>query len=97
MGKNIFNSRYVGDSTLEAKEYFEHDFMTRNVLPKHYYDDNGLFLENTFKQDFESKMQHLTFCGVGSHQQNGFSERIIKDLTLSLRNLVLHAQHYWTE
>ena len=42
-------------------------------------------------------MQHLTFCGVGSYQQNGVSERIIKELTLSLRTLVLHAQHYWTE
>ena len=86
-----------GGSTLEAKEAFEHDLMTRNVVPKHYHADNGKFVENTFNQDFEIKMQHLTFCGVGAHQQNGVSERIIKDLNLFLHNLVLHAQRFWPE
>ena len=42
-------------------------------------------------------MQHLTLCGVGAHQQNGVSERIIKDLTLSSRTLVIYAQCYWPE
>ena len=42
-------------------------------------------------------MQHLTFCGVGAHQQDGVSGRIIKDLTYSPRTLVLHAQRYWPE
>ena len=56
-----------GDSTLEANEAFELDCMTQNVLPKHYHADNGIFSENTFKQGFESKIQHLTLCGVGAH------------------------------
>ena len=42
-------------------------------------------------------MQNLTFCGVGAHHQNGISERIIKDLTLYSRTLVLHAQRHWPE
>ena len=84
-----------GDSTLEAKEAFGLHYMTRNVLPKHHHANNGQFVENNFKQDCERKMQHLTFCGVGYHQQNGVSERIIKDLTLSLLTLVLHNQRYW--
>ena len=42
-------------------------------------------------------MQNLTFCGVGAHHQNGVSERIIKDLTLSSRTLVLNAQLHWPE
>ena len=42
-------------------------------------------------------MQHLTFCGVGAHHQNGVAERIIKDLTLSSRTLVLNAQCHWPE
>ena len=42
-------------------------------------------------------MQHLTFCGVGAHHQNGVAERIIKDLTLSSRTLVLHAQLHCPE
>ena len=40
-------------------------------------------------------MQHLTFFGVGAHQQNGVCERIIKDLTMSSRTLVLHDQRFW--
>ena len=39
--------------------------------------------ENTFKQDCESKMKHFTFYGIVDHQQNGVSERFIKDLTFS--------------
>ena len=42
-------------------------------------------------------MQHLTFCGVGAHQQNVVSEQIIKDLTLSSQTLVLHDQRYWPD
>ena len=38
-----------GDSTLEMKEKFERDCMTRNALPKHFHAHNGLFAENTFK------------------------------------------------
>ena len=45
-----------GNSTLEAKEAFECDHMTPNVLPKHYHTENGQFTENNFKQDCESKM-----------------------------------------
>ena len=42
-------------------------------------------------------MQNITFCGVGAHHQNDIYERIIKDLTLSSRTLVLHAQSHWPE
>ena len=58
-----------GNSTLESKELFKCDCKTWNVLPKHYHADNGWFAENIFKQDFESKMKNLTFCGVGAHKK----------------------------
>ena len=85
----------TGDLTLEAKNSFKRDCMTRNVVPEHYYANNGRFAENSFKEDCVRKMQNLTFCGIGAHHQNGVSERIMKDLTLSSRNLVLHAQRHW--
>ena len=87
----------TGDSTLVAKNAFERDCMTRNVVPKHYHADNGRFAENSFKEDCVSKMQNLTFCGVGSHHQNGVSEQIIKYLTFPSRTLVLHVHHHWPE
>ena len=87
----------TGDSTLEGKNAFERDCMTRNVVPQHYHADNGRFAENSFKEDCVRKMQNLTSCGVGAYDQNGISERNIKDLTLSSQNLVLHAQRHWPE
>ena len=60
----------TGDSMLEAKNAFERDCMTRNVVPKHYHADNGRLSENSFKGDCVRKMQNLTFCGVGAHHQN---------------------------
>ena len=42
-------------------------------------------------------MQHLTFCCVGDHQQNGIYELIIKYLALYLQTLVLHAEIYYPE
>ena len=67
----------MGDSTLEANNAFERDFMTRNVVPKHYHADNGRFASNSFKEDYVRKMQNLTFCGVGAHHQNG----VLKELS----------------
>ena len=87
----------TGDLMPEENNAFERDFMTRNFVPKHYHADNGRFSENSFKEDCVSKMQNLTFCGVGAHHKNGVSERVIKDLTLYSRTLVLHAQRHWPE
>ena len=41
----------TGASTLEAKNAFERDCMTKNVVPKHYHADNGRFAENSSKED----------------------------------------------
>ena len=87
----------TGDLTLGEKNAFERYCMTRNVVLKHYHADNGQFSENSFKEDCVSKMEKLSFCGVGAHHQNGVSEQIIKDLNLSSRNLVLHTQRHWPE
>ena len=58
------------DSTLEAKNAFERDAMTRDASIHGYHADTGRFTEHTFKEDCNNKLQHLTFCGVGAHHQN---------------------------
>ena len=87
----------TGDETLEAKESFEHASSTRGVHVQHYHADNGRFAEPTFVNDCKSKMQKISFCGVGAHHQNGVAENSIKQLTLSARTLLLHAQRHWPE
>ena len=87
----------TGEETLQAKEAFEHNCNTRGVQPKQYHADNGRFAENTFTEDCKSKGQKLTFCGVGAHHQNGVAKNTIKQLTLTSRTLLLHAQRHWPE
>jgi hypothetical protein len=80
-----------GEFTLEAKNAFEQDCMTRGVLTKQYHADIDRYATN------KSKLQSLTFCGLGDHQQNGITESKIKHLTLSGRILLLHTQHHLPE
>ena len=86
-----------GDSTLEAKNAFERDAMTRGVSIQGYHADNGRFAEHTFKEDCNSKLQCLTFCGVGAHHHNGIAEYKIRQLALASRTMLLHAQRFWPE
>ena len=39
----------------------------------------------------------MTFCGVGSHHQNGTPEIRIKDATLISITMLLHSIRYWPE
>ena len=87
----------TGEATLEAKNSFEQACASRGVTPKHYHANNGRFAETTFTSDCKSKLQKLTFCGVGAHHQNGVAENTIKQLTLTARTLLLHAQLHWPE
>ena len=64
---------------------------------KHYHADNGCFDEPLFVNECKLCRQDLNFCGVGAHQQNGISERKIKDITLISRTTFLHAMRYWPE
>ena len=54
----------TGDSTLEAKNAFERDCMTRNVVPKNYHADNGQFAENSLKQDCVAQTFVTVTAGV---------------------------------
>ena len=67
----------TGEATLEAKNAYErllHSF-GRKVLA--YHADNGRFAEKDFVQDVKDKAQNITYCGVGSHHQNGIAEQRI--------------------
>ena len=86
-----------GESTRQVKHDFEHISSTRDVNIKHYNADNGRFAEKLFTDDVKKSLQRITFCGVGAHHQNGITERVIKQLTLTSHILILHAQNHWPE
>ena len=86
-----------GEATLQAKHDFEHISSTRDVNVKHYHAYNGQFSERLFTDDVKISSQHITFCGVGAHHQNGITERVIKQLTLTSHTLLVHAQNHCPE
>ena len=64
-----------GASLLEAKSAFEQLCGSFQVRVSGYHGDNGRYADAAFRQDIKDNNQRLTFCGVGSHHQNGITER----------------------
>ena len=67
--------------TMAAKAAFERKANEHGAKVLNYLADNGRFADSAFKEDCAKRNQGLTFCGVGSHHQNGIAERMIQTLT----------------
>ena len=85
------------EETLEAKAAYERLIRSYGYSVKHYHADNGRFADTTFQLAVAHADQRISFCGVGSHHQNGIVENRIKTLTETARILLLHAQRMWPE
>lgn len=87
----------TGESTLEAKNAYERLMRRYGHKVLAYHADNGRYSENLFVGDIRDKGQTITYCGVGSHHQNGISERRIKTLGEDATTSLAHGQHMWPE
>jgi hypothetical protein len=67
------------------------------ITSNRYHADNGCFADKGICDDCSKHGLVISFCGVGSHHQNGIAEHKIKDLTLGARTLLLHAKHMLLE
>jgi hypothetical protein len=85
----------TGKSTLEAKQAYERLAGTYGVKVRGYHADNGRYAKKIFIEDAKEKGQKLTFCGVGSHHQNGIAERRIKTITEDARTMLSHLMIQW--
>ena len=56
-----------------------------------YYADNGRFADNIFIESVQTSNQTISFCGVGSHHQNGIAKKRIRDRHDSARKMLLHS------
>ena len=83
--------------TLMAKHAYERFLASLGIDSKAYHADNGCFADKGFWDDCLSSNQMITFCGVGSHHQNGIAEQKIKDITLGAWTLLLHAKRMLPE
>jgi len=80
------------DETILAKHAYERFLSSIGVTSKAYHADNGRFADKGFCDNCVASNQVITYCGVGSHHQNGIAERKIKELMLRGRTLLLHAK-----
>ena len=83
------------EDTILSKYAFEQLFLTNDVTVSSYMADNGRFAEKGYRDAIRNSKQTITYCGVGSHHQNGIVERHIGELTSSARTLLLHAKRRW--
>jgi hypothetical protein len=85
------------DKTLLAKTAFERHASEGGVTIHSYQADNGRFADSDFQQAVKEASQTITLCAVGAHHQNGIIEQRIKELTLILGTLLLHAKRHWPD
>ncbi len=83
--------------TLLAKHAYERFLALLGVESVAYHADNGWFADKGFRDDCTSSNRTITFCGVGSHHQNGLAEHKIKDITLGGQTSLFHAKHMFPE
>jgi hypothetical protein len=81
--------------TLVGKQRFERNAYQYNVTIKSYRADNGVFRSKDFKSDIDKNNQHITYCGVGAHHQNGVAECHIRTIVEKARTSLLHASSRW--
>ena len=81
------------EETLAAKQAFEHMSHQQGVKILQYHADNGKFRLKAFIDAFKKEGQSLSFSAVGSHHQNGISERNIRTLSDCARTMLIHAAH----
>ena len=82
------------DETLKAKASFERKMKEFGVLVESYHANNERFAKREFREEIIKNNQSISFCAVGAHHQNGLVENRIKDCTLGVRTLLLHAKHF---
>ena len=72
---------FSGEENIEAKNCYESRLAEHGAHVRSYHGDNGRFSEALWITEASEKNQMMTFCGVGSHFQNGIAEKRIRDLT----------------
>ena len=77
------------EETIYSKETYDRLEATRGSRVCSYRTYNGRFSELLLKEAVHTCEQQISYCGVGSHQQNAIFEHKNKELTLGIQTLIL--------
>jgi len=96
--KLIFVTMHASKDTrelLHSKAAFERFCRQHGISIRSIRADNGIYSAQSFRQNCDVSDQALTFCGVGSHWQNGIAKRAIGIIQATARTILLHAMANW--
>ena len=83
------------DKTMISKRSCESELRKYGKEARHSHAGNGTHATSKRKEGIEDQKQDLTFCGVGSHHQNGKAENRIKITCNPERIISIHALCFW--
>ena len=83
------------EATIEALEGYKRYAESFGRSLGHLHGDNGRFADNAFTAHINSQGITISFCGVGSHHQNGRAEKMIRDISGIANTAMIHAQGKW--
>jgi len=86
-----------GKEAITAKHHFELLASTYNHPIKCYHTDNGIFASKEFRSSCIQQNQHIKFCGVNAHHQNGIAEHHIRTITERAQSMLIHAMISWPD
>lgn len=88
---------FTAEETIKAKKNYERKAASCGHALRKIRTDNGRFADKAFLEDSYEAGQHVEFCGVGAHHQNGISERAIRTIAENARTMLLHSRRLWPE
>lgn len=87
----------TSEETVNVKMAFEQYAATHGMRIQGYHANNGMFAENAFVNIVKKLGQHVMFCGINAHHQNGKAKKRIWDLQDQARAIMMQAINKWPQ
>ena len=78
-----------------SKQNMERECKIFDVNIKAFGGDNCVYKADELRAELRNNDQHITYCGVGAHHQNGVAERYIRTMVEKTRTVLLNAHAIW--